>query len=252
MCCTPNRTAALTETDPRGPALVAEQSKRRATSRRLRTGSKNHRISGPCEAAGRGFGRDELKFAVAVAHQFGMALEVLEHRSELEQANERLRVRLGGATRLQGNSPRIRELLDQIGRVAPSSSTVLILGDSGTGKELVSQMIHELSPCSVGPFVAVNCAAFPKELLESELFGYERGAFSGASAAGKKGLIEAAASGTLFLDEVGDLSPEAQAKLLRFLEDGEFYKVGGTTLRKVKTRIVSATNRDLEKMIGEE
>ncbi|MBN2295133.1 MAG: sigma 54-interacting transcriptional regulator, partial [Pirellulales bacterium] len=121
-------------------------------------------------ATDNGFGRDDLEFVVAVAHQFGMALENLEHRIELEQANEQFRVRLAAQTRIQGSSSQMRELLDQVARVAPTTSNVLIIGESGTGKELVSQMIHELSPRSAGPFVTVNCAAFSESLLESELF----------------------------------------------------------------------------------
>jgi transcriptional regulator with PAS, ATPase and Fis domain len=122
---------------------------------------------------------------------------------------------------------------------------VLILGETGTGKELIAGAIHYQSPNFLGPLVTVNCAAIPRDLVESELFGYERGAFSGASPAGKRGLIEDARDGTLFLDEVGDLSMEAQAKLMRFLEDGGFYRLGSTKRQQVKTRIVSATNKNL-------
>jgi transcriptional regulator with PAS, ATPase and Fis domain len=129
---------------------------------------------------------------------------------------------------------------------------VLILGETGSGKELIAQTIHYQSPQFKGPLVTVNCAAIPKALIESELFGYEKGAFSGADAAGKAGLVEEAANGTLFLDEVGDLSAEAQAKLLRFLESGEYFRVGGTRKHKVKTRIVSATNKDLFKLAQED
>jgi len=134
--------------------------------------------------------------------------------------------------------------------VAKSPDTpILILGETGTGKELIASAIHYRSPNFKGPFIPVNCAAIPKDLVESELFGYEKGAFSGAGTSGKKGLIEEATNGTLFLDEVGDLSLEAQAKLLRFLETGEFYRVGGTKKLQIETRIVSATNKDLDNMI---
>ena len=122
--------------------------------------------------------------------------------------------------------------------------------NTGTGKELVATAIDYRSPNFRGPLVSVNCAAIPKELLESELFGYEKGAFTGASFAGKKGLVEEASGGTLFLDEVADLSPEAQAKLLRFLEDGEFYRVGGTRRLRASARVVSATNKELEILVG--
>jgi len=144
-----------------------------------------------------------------------------------------------------GESKPIREIMQIVGMVAQSADTpVLITGETGSGKELVAQTIHYKSPNFKGPLITVNCAAIPKELIESELFGYEKGAFSGAHAA-KAGLVEEAADGTLFLDEVGDLSAEAQAKLLRFLESGEYFRVGGTRRLQVQTRIISATNRDL-------
>ncbi|MGD2186855.1 MAG: sigma-54 dependent transcriptional regulator [Desulfobacterales bacterium] len=144
----------------------------------------------------------------------------------------------------------IQDVMDFVQMVAKSSDTpVLIMGETGTGKELIASAIHYNSPNFKAPFATVNCAAIPKDLIESELFGYEKGAFSGAGASGKKGLIEDSAEGTLFLDEVGDLSLEAQAKLLRFLELGEFYRVGGTKKMHIKTRVISATNKDLNKMI---
>ena len=149
-----------------------------------------------------------------------------------------------------GESKAIQDVMEFIGMVAKSPDTpVLILGETGTGKELLASAIHYRSPNFEGPLMTVNCAAIPKDLIESELFGYEKGAFSGASTSGKKGLIEEAESGSLFLDEVGDLSLEAQAKLLRFLEEGEFYRVGGTKKRRIQTRVVSATNKDLDSMI---
>jgi DNA-binding NtrC family response regulator len=150
-----------------------------------------------------------------------------------------------------GESNVIHDMMEFIERVSASPDTpILILGETGTGKELVAKAIHYRSPNFKGPLICVNCAAIPKDLIESELFGYERGAFSGARSSGKKGLIEASAGGTLFLDEVGDLSLEAQAKLLRFLEAGEFYRVGGTKILRVQARVVSATNKNIEKMIG--
>ena len=151
-----------------------------------------------------------------------------------------------------GESKVIQEVMQYIENVAKSPDTpILVLGESGTGKELIASAIHFRSPNFKGPLIPVNCAAIPKDLLESELFGYERGAFSGAKSTGKKGLIEQAAGGTLFLDEIGDLDVGAQAKLLRFLESGEFYKVGGTKTVHVQTRVVSATNKDLVKMIDD-
>ena len=149
-----------------------------------------------------------------------------------------------------GDSKIIQNVMEYIENVSKSADTpILVLGESGTGKELIASAIHYRSPNFKGPLITVNCAAIPKDLLESELFGYERGAFSGAKSTGKKGLIEQAAEGTLFLDEIGDLSLDAQAKLLRFLDSGEYYKVGGTKKNHVQTRIVSATNKDLMKMI---
>ncbi len=149
-----------------------------------------------------------------------------------------------------GESQSIQDVMSFLSKVAQSPDTpVLIQGETGTGKELIASAIHYRSPNFKGPFVPVNCAALPKDLVESELFGYEKGAFTGAQSHGKKGLIEIAENGTLFLDEVGDLTLEAQAKLLRFMESFEFYKVGGTKMRKIKTRVVSATNRNLRDMI---
>ncbi len=152
-----------------------------------------------------------------------------------------------------GESNVIQDVVQFIGMVAKSPDTpILILGETGTGKELIAGAIHYRSPNFKGPLIAVNCAAIPKDLIESELFGYEKGAFSGASESGKKGLVEEAAQGTLFLDEVGDLSTAAQAKLLRFLEEGTFFRIGGTKKVHAQTRVVSATNRNLEAMIEEE
>jgi DNA-binding NtrC family response regulator len=150
-----------------------------------------------------------------------------------------------------GESKAILDVMEFVETVAASPDTpILVNGETGTGKELIAQSIHYRSPNHKGAFVAVNCAAIPTELIESELFGHEKGAFSGASPKGKKGLIEASAGGTLFLDEVGDLSLAAQAKLLRFLELGEFYRVGETRKRRVQTRVVSATNKNLKEMIS--
>lgn len=151
-----------------------------------------------------------------------------------------------------GKSKEIEDVMDFIHLVAKSTDTpVMIRGETGTGKELIARAIHARSPLFKGPFVAVNCSALPDELLESELFGYEPGAFTGASTKGKKGFIQAAENGTLFLDEVADLSPAGQAKLLRFLENKEFYKVGGTKKYSLPVRIVSATNKQLEKLVEE-
>jgi len=177
-----------------------------------------------------------------------VALETISMRKEIQMLHEKY---------LKENLPcfisesdAISDIMEIVKRVAESSDTsILIVGETGTGKELIAKAIHYRSPHFKGQIVSVNCAAIPKELIESELFGYEKGAFSGADASGKMGLVEKAADGTLFLDEVGDLSMAAQAKLLRFLEEGEYYRVGGTQKHRVRPRIVSATNRDLPKMI---
>ncbi|HEX9204753.1 MAG TPA: sigma-54 dependent transcriptional regulator [Candidatus Deferrimicrobiaceae bacterium] len=179
----------------------------------------------------------------------GIALNTVRLQKEVRELQERcLRENV---PLFVGESHAIRDVMEFVESVAKSPDTpVLILGPTGTGKELVAAAIHYRSPNFRGPLVTVNCAAIPKELLESELFGYEKGAFTGAGSAGKKGLVEEASGGTLFLDEVSDLSAEAQAKLLRFLEDGEFYRVGGTRRLRATARIVSATNRDLEALVA--
>ncbi len=151
-----------------------------------------------------------------------------------------------------GESKNIEDVMDFINIVAKSPDTpIMIMGETGTGKELIAKAIHARSPVFQGSFIAVNCSAFPDELIESELFGYEEGAFSGAKKQGKKGFIQEADNGTLFLDEVADLSLAGQAKLLRFLESGEFYKVGSTRKYKVNVRLVSATNKNLEELIDQ-
>jgi DNA-binding NtrC family response regulator len=141
-------------------------------------------------------------------------------------------------------SPRMQEVLRIVERVAPTESTVLVLGESGTGKELIARAIHERSPRAGRPFVPIHCGALPREVLESELFGHEKGAFTGAVGT-KPGLIELADGGTLFLDEIGETEPDSQVKLLRVLETGTFFRVGGTRPRRVDVRVVAATNRDL-------
>jgi nitrogen regulation protein NR(I) len=148
-----------------------------------------------------------------------------------------------------GSSPGIREMYDVLERVADTPTTVLVTGESGTGKELVARALHEHSSRKDKPFIKVNCAAIPKELIESELFGYERGAFTGAVAS-KPGRFELANGGTLFLDEIGEIPIEMQVKLLRALQESEFERVGGIKTIRVDVRLVAATNRDLKKLIG--
>ena len=177
----------------------------------------------------------------AVLKSVAQALE--KRRLVLE--NKQLRARLAGVSSpIVGQSPALRATLDIIRQAAPSSATVLLLGESGTGKELFARALHEHSSRAQQPFVPINCAAIPETILESELFGYERGAFTGAVAR-KEGRIERAQGGTLFLDEVGELSPAVQVKLLRFLQEGEIERLGGTSTVKVDSRVVAATNRDL-------
>lgn len=147
--------------------------------------------------------------------------------------------------KILGASDKLKQVLNMIDRVAPTSASVLVLGESGTGKELVAKRIHALSPRNGKPFVAINCGAITENLLESELFGHEKGSFTGATAT-KKGLVEVAHEGTLFLDEIGEMALSLQAKLLRFLQEGEIYRVGGKEPIQVNVRIISATNRDLE------
>lgn len=168
-------------------------------------------------------------------------------RAGLKKENAQLREvlkRRDPAPDFVGESPQIREVFRLIERVGPTDKAILIQGESGTGKELVAQALHRASPLREKPLVTINCAALPETLLESELFGHEKGAFTGASAA-KPGLFEVADGGTLFIDEVGELAPSLQAKLLRVLEDGSLRRVGSVTQRRVRVRLIAATNRDL-------
>jgi two-component system, NtrC family, response regulator HydG len=172
-------------------------------------------------------------------------------RTNLVRENQLLKSTVGnllGADTIYGNSAQIKEVREQIARVAPTDATVLIVGETGTGKELVARAIHRNSRRAQKPLIAVNCAAFTETLLESELFGHERGAFTGADRA-RQGLFEAAHSGTLFLDEAGEMSAAAQAKLLRVLVDGELLRVGSTQARKVDVRVLVATHRNLEERV---
>jgi DNA-binding NtrC family response regulator len=174
-------------------------------------------------------------------------------RTRLQRENILLRdavVRLEGSPEIFGTSRAMQVVRELIARVGPTGAAVLITGETGTGKELVARAIHKNSPRASKPFVAVNCAAFTETLLESELFGHEKGAFTGADRS-RQGLFEAAHGGTLFLDEVAEMSPAAQAKLLRVLTDGQVLRVGTTQPRKVDVRLVTATHRDLPERIHE-
>jgi DNA-binding NtrC family response regulator len=168
----------------------------------------------------------------------------LERRAMAREVED-LRALAESRWEMVGRSPAMQALFGQIAKVAPTRSRVLITGESGTGKELIARALHRESPLRDKPFVKVNCAAIPPELIESELFGHERGAFTGASAR-KKGLFEQADGGTIFLDEVGDMIQSAQAKVLRVLQSGEFTRVGGEQTLKVDVRVLAATNRDLQ------
>jgi two-component system nitrogen regulation response regulator NtrX len=170
--------------------------------------------------------------------------------SKLREENRRLRELVGGA-RMIGSSAAFDRVLDQATMAARSDARVLVEGESGTGKELLAAHIHAESPFAAGPFVKVNCAAIPTELIESELFGHEKGAFTGATSA-RRGKFELADGGTLFLDEVGDLHGSSQAKLLRVLQEGEFHRVGGEQSIRVSVRVIAATNRDLGEMVQQQ
>jgi two-component system response regulator HydG len=188
-------------------------------------------------------------------HALVKSVQKALERQQLVAENRDLKARLaemgapGGKT-IVGQSPAFRVFMDTLRQAAPSSATVLLMGESGTGKELAARAIHELSPRAKSSFVAVNCAALPESILEAELFGVERGAFTGAVAR-KEGRFERAHGGTLFLDEVGEMSASAQVKLLRVLQEGEIERLGGTQTVKVDVRLVAATNKDLSKEVAE-
>ena len=172
-------------------------------------------------------------------------------QTSLRRENERLRELVGAGAKMIGSSPVFTRVVDQASMAARSDARILIMGESGTGKELLAAHIHRESPFAAGPFVKVNCAAIPSELLESELFGHEKGAFTGAISA-RKGKFELADGGTIFLDEVGDLHSGSQAKLLRVLQEGEFHRVGGEQPIHVSVRVVSATNRNLVELVTQQ
>jgi two-component system nitrogen regulation response regulator NtrX len=188
---------------------------------------------------------DKAESMERVAHEVGNALE----RVSLETEIQTLKRDLGTDTPLIGSSEPMRRLKEEIGRVARVPSPVLVLGESGTGKELVAREVHRLAFDQGKPFVAINSAALPETLIESELFGHERGAFTGADRV-HRGAFERANGGTLFLDEIGELPLAAQARLLRVLERGEVTRVGGERTIEVAVRVVAATNRDLECEVG--
>jgi transcriptional regulator with GAF, ATPase, and Fis domain len=194
------------------------------------------------------FDRNHLQVLQAVAHISALALENINHWEKLKQENQTLKAEISLKHDMVGSSPKVREVFEFVRRVAPTDATVLIEGESGTGKELVARAIHRNSERGERPFMAINCAAITESLLESELFGHEKGAFTGAVSQ-KKGKVEVAEGGTLFLDEISELALGLQAKLLRVLQEREFERVGGTRAIPLDIRLVAATNKNLSRAV---
>jgi transcriptional regulator with PAS, ATPase and Fis domain len=207
------------------------------------------------------FNRTDVPLARRIAYHLGLAVgrgkvakvmpQVDEHRTQRVDAGVQRgvdRLKAAAELRVVGESVEWRDVLRKAAQVAPTDTTALVTGESGTGKEVVARFIHATSPRKSGPFVALNCAALPEQLLEAELFGYERGAFTSAHQA-KPGQVELASGGVLFLDEVSEMSLSAQAKFLRVLQEREFQRLGGTRLLKANIRVIAATNRDLRKAV---
>ena len=204
------------------------------------------RLEGLADAcAGNDAGLDD--FLVALAEGLGPAARQLIHRLAEERRSLRLK-RAGLNEAIVGAEEGLREVMDAVRQVARSDAPVLILGETGTGKEVVARAVHSQSRRANGPFLRVNCGAIPPELIDSELFGHERGSFTGAAAT-RKGWFERADGGTLFLDEIGELPLAAQVRLLRVLQDGSFQRVGGEKALNVDVRVVAATNRDLRQAV---
>jgi two-component system nitrogen regulation response regulator GlnG len=178
------------------------------------------------------------------------AVELIRRAVDESQREEVTEERQAATPEMLGQAPAMQDVFRAIGRLSQSQVTVLITGESGSGKELVARALHKHSPCADGPFVAINTAAIPKDLLESELFGHERGAFTGAQTQ-RRGRFEQAEGGTLFLDEIGDMPFDLQTRLLRVLSDGQFYRVGGHAAVKAHVRVIAATHQDLEKRVKE-
>ncbi len=200
------------------------------------------------DSASNSLHEEHLQLVTAIAGISAVALENARRLQWLEDENERLTVEISQDRSLVGEGARMKEIYQFLKRAAPTDATVLIEGESGTGKELAARAVHRNSPRASKPFVAINCAAIPESLLESDLFGHERGAFTGA-AAQKKGRFEVADGGVVFLDEIGELAPPLQVKLLRVLQEREFERVGGTHPIKVDIRLLAATNCNLEQAV---
>jgi Nif-specific regulatory protein len=196
------------------------------------------------------FDKDHLQLVSAIAAITAVAVENTRHIEWLVSENQRLIADFNIEHNMVGESQPMRDVLQFISKVAPTDSTVLLSGESGTGKELAARAIHQNSKRATKPFMAVNCAALAESLLESELFGHEKGSFTGALVQ-KKGRLEIADGGTVFLDEIGELSPSLQVKLLRVLQEREFERVGGTRTIKVDIRLITATNKDLEEAVNQ-
>ncbi len=196
------------------------------------------------------FSQDDQMFLIALCHQAGVALGNARLHRRVVQENVWLENTLKPKFQILGEAEKMKRVFDIIKKVAPTNITVLVQGETGTGKELVAKAIHTLSPRREFAFVPVNCAAIPRELIESELFGHEKGAFTGATSA-REGKFQSAHGGTIFLDEIGDMSLDLQAKILRILEDKELQRVGGNKSISVDVRIIAATNKDLAKAVEE-
>ncbi|MCS6978068.1 MAG: sigma 54-interacting transcriptional regulator [Gemmatales bacterium] len=202
-----------------------------------------------CTDPFKSLGSEDLELVVAISKTMAVAWQSLRRQAFLLEENQRLKAQVAAEVQLVGQSPALEEIKNQIAQVAPTNATVLIRGESGVGKELVARAIHLASPRRDGPFVCLNCAALAESLLESELFGHEKGAFTGATQR-KIGKFEAAHNGTIFLDEIGEMNPSAQAKLLRVLEGHPYERVGGSEPIRVNVRVVAATNRPLEEAVN--
>ncbi len=201
-----------------------------------------------CYSSTNTFERDHVNFVNSVAAIAAVTLESVLSMELLRAENRQLREQLAADEPMIGESLPMRQLAETVEKIAKGDAAVLIRGESGVGKEIVARAIHSKSSRASHPFIAINCAAIPDTLIESELFGYEKGAFTGAVVS-KRGKMELAAGGTLFLDEIGELDPKLQAKLLRILQEKEFERVGGTATIRFQARVLAATNKDLERAI---